>query len=111
MPANLEKVLELEGVESAVEFTDDGKIVGFAGAVTEETANLMADLFATNMKMARWQANLFTALTGISGFDEELTGFSIKGPELSFCVIENIGIFFKNATSDLNEIYRELSNI
>ncbi|GMT48716.1 MAG: hypothetical protein IEMM0008_0255 [bacterium] len=111
MSADLKKIVELEEVQCAVEFDSDGHLIRSEGEIPERVANMLADLFSANLRMAKMQAHLFSEETGMAGFGNEITGFAMMGSELSFCVIENVGVVVINEKADLNKIYEVLASI
>ncbi len=109
--SNLKKIMNLDGTIAAIEFENSGEMISYEGNISKEIASTLSDMFASNMKMAKLESRLFTELTSIKGFENDLTGFAMMGNELSLCVIENIGIVVNNTKADLNKIYQALSNI
>ncbi len=111
MAADLDKVMNVKGVVSAIEFTPDGRVIQSKGNMDKRVEEMMADLCSANLRMARMQAHLFTEESGAFGFGSELTGFAMMGTELAICVIENVGVLVKQNETNLNQIYEVLASI
>lgn len=111
MSSDLLKIMAVDGVQCAVEFNLEGQLIKKEGNVDDRLANMLADLFSANLRMASMQAHLFTEESGAHGFGSELTGFAMTGPELSMCVIERVGIIVENSKADFNKIYEALASI
>ncbi len=73
--SNLNELLKIKGVFAAGSFSDDGKLTGYAGEISEDEAAMAAAMCAANMHMARMQTDGFTAMSGESGWTPA-TGFS-----------------------------------
>jgi roadblock/LC7 domain-containing protein len=109
--SKLKEVMKLDGAVAVIEFKDNGETISYEGNIPKEVASMLSDMLASNMKMAKLESRLFTELTSIKGFENDLTGFAMIGNGLSLCVIENIGMIVNNGEADLNKIYQTLSNI
>jgi roadblock/LC7 domain-containing protein len=106
--ADLNALLQLKGVFAAGTFTDDGKLTGYAGDITEDEAAMAAAMCAANMHMARMQADGYTAMSGESGWTPA-TGFALAGPKYAVCVMGNTGVFARVGEASFNEIFQALS--
>lgn len=111
MSSDLSKIMALDGVQCAVEFDLEGHLIKKEGSIDDRLANMLADLFSANLRMAGMQAHLFSEESGARGFGNELTGFAMTGPELSMCVIERVGIIVENSKADFNQIYEVLASL
>ncbi len=104
---DLNKFLKLKGVFAAGSFSDDGRLTGYAGEITEDEAAMAAAMCAADMHMARMQTDGFTAMSGESGWTPA-TGFSLAGPKFAVCVVGNVGVFARQGEASFNEIYKAL---
>lgn len=105
---DLNRLLKIKGVFAAGTFSDDGKLTGYAGEITEDEAAMAAAMCAANMHMARMQCDGFTAMSGESGWTPA-TGFAVAGPKYAVCVMGNAGVFARVGEASFNEIYKALS--
>ena len=104
---DLNALLKLKGVFAAGTFSDDGKLTGYAGDLTEDAAAMAAAMCAANMHMARMQTDGFTAMSGESGWTPA-TGFSLAGPKFAVCVIGNTGVFARVGEASFNQIFKAM---
>ncbi|WP_333839371.1 DUF2173 family protein [Pelomicrobium sp.] len=105
---DFKKLLKLKGVFAAGTFSDDGKLTGYVGDITEDEAAMAAAMCAANMHMMRMQADGYTAMSGESGWTPA-TGFAVAGPKYAVCVMGNKGVFARVGEASFNEIYKALS--
>lgn len=105
---DLNKFLDLKGVFAVGTFSDDGRLTGYAGDITEDEAAMAAAMCAANMHLARMQTDGFTAMSGESGWTPA-TGFALAGTKFSVCVRGNTGVFVRNGEASFNEIFKALS--
>ncbi|MFN3751998.1 MAG: DUF2173 family protein [Thiobacillus sp.] len=106
--SNLNELLKIKGVFAAGSFSDDGKLTGYAGEISEDEAAMAAAMCAANMHMARMQTDGFTAMSGESGWTPA-TGFSLAGPRFSVCVMGNVGVFARLGEASFNDVFKALS--
>lgn len=102
--ADLNQLLKIKGVFAAGTFSDDGKLTGYAGDITEDEAAMCA----ANMHMARMQTDGYTAMSGESGWTPA-TGFAVAGPKYAVCVMGNTGVFARVGEASFNDIFKALS--
>jgi roadblock/LC7 domain-containing protein len=106
---DLNKLLKIKGVFAAGTFSDDGKLTGYVGEITEDEAAMAASMCAANMHLVRMQADGYTAFSGESGWTPA-TGFAMAGPKYVVCVMGNRGVFARIGEASFNEIFRALSS-
>ncbi|WP_340694309.1 DUF2173 family protein [Hydrogenobacter thermophilus] len=105
--ADLDKLMQINGVIAAGEFTDNDELVAYKGEVTEEQAKKFAEVCAMNNSIAKRQVEEFSALSGFNW--SPLHGWAIAGPEYSLCVMGNVGVIVKNELVSFNDIFKALA--
>jgi len=108
--ADLKKLLKLDGVLAAGEFSSEGELVAYEGELNRELAESMCIISAATLLMLKAQAYNFSRASGMPGF-ESITGFSFSSRQLSICVRGNIGVFVKIEDASYDEIFRELNSM
>jgi len=106
--ANLDELMQIEGVWAAGEFTDDGKLVAYKGNLSEEHADMAAMMCAANKLMGNMQAKGWRAYTGQEGF-YPVVGFAVAGGKYAACIMGNVGVFVELDKADFDKIFQTLS--
>lgn len=106
--ANLDDLLNLNGVLAAGEFTADGKLVDFKAKIdmSPELAAMSAQFCATVTMLFSTLAGAFSQLSGMSWVPQH--GWAYSGGEFTVAVGGTRGVFVETAKADFNELFAAL---
>lgn len=104
----LDELTSLPGAYAAGEFTDDGRLVNYAGDIEEQPAEIAALMCAANKLMGNMQAKGWSAYTGEGGF-YPVSGFAVAGGKHVACAMNNTGVFLQADEADFDKTFEALS--
>jgi len=106
--SKLQELLALPGAVAAGEFSDDGRLIAYAGDISEKKALMAAMMCAANKAMGNMQAMGWSMHTGKEGFFPVL-GFAVAGGRYAVCVLGNVGVFLELEKADFDKTFEVLS--
>ena len=108
--ANLNALLELPGVVSAGEFSNDGQLIDLVGEMTVKAGKVAALMASANMASGKMQTAGWTSHTGKDGFEPAI-GFAVSGPKKSALIVKNVGVFVNNDKADFDQLFKALNEL
>ncbi|MGH2495658.1 MAG: DUF2173 family protein [Ktedonobacteraceae bacterium] len=108
MVAILDDLLKLNGVVAAVEFTPDGKLVGYQAKMdlSSEIAAMTAQFCATVTMLFHTLAGAFTHLSQMKWVPQQ--GWAYSGGDWTVVIGGNRGVFVQTAQADFNQLFQAL---
>jgi roadblock/LC7 domain-containing protein len=106
--SKLAELMSLPGATAVGQFSDDGKLINYAGDLGEKAAEIAAMMCAANKLMGNMQAKGWSAYTGQDGF-YPVSGFSVAGGRYAACVMGNAGVFVETDKADFDKTFEVLS--
>lgn len=100
----LDELMKLKGIQVAVEFDAQGKLIEISGDMSNELANLLARFSHLTMQVAKSQAEDYTVMGGVG--IEHPTGFGFIGTKRSSFTRGNKGVLLLSEEADFNEIIK-----
>jgi roadblock/LC7 domain-containing protein len=107
--ANLDELLQIDGVFAAGEFTADGKLLDYKsrGEMSNELAQMSAQFCASVSMLFNTLGGAFTQLSGMKWAPQQ--GWMYAGGDWTVAVGGNRGVFVETAKADFNKLYAALA--
>lgn len=106
--SKLKELLELPGAVAAGEFSENGRLLSYAGEISEKAAEIAALMAAANKAMGNMQAKGWSSYTGKEGF-YPVQGFAVAGGKYAACIMGNVGVFVELSKADFDKTFEVLS--
>lgn len=110
--ANLESLMQLEGVEGAFHFDPKGELLEHriinGSKLNATVLDLLCHVCVANMAIATMQARGWEKVTGMQGF-YPINGFSLIGFEWTAVVNNEYGVVVPNNKVDYDRLYAALN--
>lgn len=100
----LDELMQIKGVQAAVEFDPQGKLTGAQGDLPHELATLLAGFGHLNIQVAKSLAEDYTVMGGVG--IEYPTAFGLMGRKRASFVRGNKAILLLVEQVDFNEIIK-----
>lgn len=106
---NLESLLMVQGVITALRFNDDGSLAESVGELERTHTRLAADICYANGRMVHQGGDMLMALSGMKGWPPH--GWMMMGDDMSICTVAEVACFVRNSEVSFNEVLRVLSEV
>lgn len=110
--ANLDTLMQLDGVEGAFRFDPKGELlehrISNGSKLNTSVLDLLCHVCIANMAIATMQARGWEKVTGMEGF-YPINGFSLIGFEWTAVVNQEYGVVVPNNKVDYDRIYSALN--
>lgn len=108
MPA-LDDLMSLPGAFAAIEYSCTGGLQNFTGDLSQDSAELLAEVCAANIAMYRMEASGWEKHTGQQGFFPS-KGFSLIGLDHVLVASDTHAVMARGRQIDFDRCFQALSN-